>query len=687
VALGSGCALYFALRVEPPLWTGVAATAAGAGLWLAARRLAGGRWPAIAAALLTFLAAGLLLAQLRTRIVAAPVIAERGSFTVEGWVVDVASPGSGGGRLVIAPFEISGLEPDRIPRRVRVTVGPDALTGPGQAVRLRAVLGPPPDPASPGAYDFARDSYFQGIGAVGFSLSDPQVISGPQPPLLLRAAMAVNAARWRLSRRIVDALGPRQGGVAAAMTTGHEAWLQPDDVQAMRDAGISHILSISGVHMAIVGGFVFFLARALVALWPWAALRAPGKKLAAGAGLAATALYLVVSGAPPPAVRSAVTLSVAFLAILADRRAISLHALALAALLVLALQPEAVVQPGFQMSFAATAALVALAELWRRPPREINAPWWARLWQGAVSWLAVGIAASLVAGLATTPFAVQHFNRVSLYGLPANLLMEPLSTFVIMPALAAGALLEGISPGLGAWLLQLAGWGVGALLALAQAVASWPKAAWITPSAPDVALPVAFLGLLFVCLWKGRLRWLGLPFAFAVTLWPRPPAPDAWVASDGGAAAVREGRAAVFLRPDAKQFAADLWARRRGLDEPKDPEAARDARFDCSRRECLPLPTGEGPRLAAWWVRRAPGPGQTAELCAGADIVVVRDALRFPCDAPVVLTGQDFSRGGSAELFRIRGGWRVDWANDVRGNRPWTHGQGPKEPGFPLLRE
>ena len=679
MALGGGCALYFALREEPPLWTGLLGVAAGLGLWLALRRLAGARWLAIGAALAAFFAAGLLLAELRARAVAAPVIWERASFEVSGWVVDVASPGSGGGRLVIAPFDIPGMAPAATPRRVRVTVGPDALVGPGQAVRLRAVLGPPPDPASPGAYDFARDSFFQGIGAVGFSLSDPQVVSGPRPPLLLRAGMAVNAARWRLSRRIVAALGPGEGGVAAAMTTGHEAWLDPDDVQAMRDAGISHVLSISGVHMAIVGGFVFFLARALVALWPWAALRAPGKKLAAGAGLAATAVYLVVSGAPPPAVRSAVTLSVAFLAVLADRRAISLHALALAALLVLVLQPEAVVQPGFQMSFAATAALVALAELWRRPPKEINAPWWARLWQTAGAWLALAVAASLAAGLATTPFAVQHFNRVSLYGLPANLMMEPLSSFVIMPALAAGALLEGISPGAGAWLLQLAGWGVGALLALARAVALWPRAVWIVPSAPDVALPLAFLGLLFICLWKGRLRWLGLPFALAVTLWPRPPAPDAWIAADGGAAAVRDGRQAVFLRPDAKQFAADLWARRRGLAEPADPEAARDERYDCNRRECLPLAAGR-PRLAAWWVRRTPGSRQTAELCQGADIVVVRGALRFACAAPVVLTGADFARGGSAEVFRVKGGWRVDWANDRRGRRPWTRAPLPPAP-------
>ena len=546
VAFGGGCAVYFALLREPPLWAGLAAAAVAGAAWMLLRRVSSSRWLVIAAALAAFFAAGLLPAELRALAVSGPIIWERRAVTVQGWVVDVASPGSGGGRLVIAPFAISGLSPGEVPRRVRISVPQEALIGPGEAVRLKAMLGPPPDPASPGAYDFARDAFFQGIGAVGFSLSDPMVVDGPPPPRLLGATMSVNAARWSLSRRIVDELGPRIGGVAAAMTTGHEAWLQNDDVQAMRDSGLSHILSISGAHMAIVGGFVFFLARALVALWPWLAVRVPGKKVAAAVAFLATAVYLVISGAPPPAVRSAVTLFVAFAAILADRRAITLHALALAALIVLSLQPEAVVQPGFQMSFAATAALVALAEVWRRPPREIKAPWPIRLFQTAIAWLSVSIAASFVAGMATTPFAVQHFNRISAYGLPANLLMEPLSSFVIMPFLAAGAALE--SFGLGSGLLHVAGWGVRALLWLADWVSAWPKAVWIVASAPDVALPTSFLGLLVMCLWKGRLRLVGLPAALAVSLWPRPEPPAAWVASDGGAAWPKAGMRTAWPR-------------------------------------------------------------------------------------------------------------------------------------------
>ena len=671
VGFGAGCGLYFALRLEPPLWLGAVLAALALAGVVAARMRVAPRAALIAANLAAFTACGFLAAELRTAWIGAPVLWDRTQGEVQGWVVDVAGPGSGGGRLLIAPYHIDGVEPDKLPARVRVTVGPAGLIGPGAAIRMRAILGPPPEPASPGAYDFARDAFFQRVGGVGFSLSEPSIVDGPRPPWDLGLAMRVNAVRWSLARRMIDDMGVKTGGVAVAMTTGHEAWLDPKEVQAMRDAGLSHILSISGVHMAIVGGFVFFVVRMLIAAWPWAALRAPGKKIAAATALAAIAVYLVISGAPPPAMRSAITLSVAFVAVLADRRAITLHALAVAALIVLALEPDAVVQPGFQMSFTATAALIALAEIWPRPIREINTPWPIRMVQGAGTWLLAGIAASFVAGSATGPFAIQHFNRAAVYGLPANLLMEPISSFLIMPALAAGAVLEAF--GAGGWLLHVAGWGIALLDDLAAMVAAWPRAVITVSSAPDIALPISFLGLLWMCLWKGRLRWLGLPAALAVSLWPRPEAPVAWIASDGGAAAVVDKGAAMFLRPDAKAFASDLWARRRGLVQPADPAAALAGRYDCDRSRCLPL--GQAPpRLAAWWTRRNPPADDVEALCGGSvDIAVFRrDAAPEGCSAGAVLTGADFTRGGSVEVYRAAKGWSFTWANDVRGARPWT---------------
>ena len=678
VAFGSGCGLYFALPREPMLAVLLAVAAALIAATLALRRW--GRAPIAAGAVLltAFGASGLLAAKIQTLDLAGPVAPAMAGVAVEGWVVDVASRGATGPRLLVAPVYVRGLRSDRIPKRVRVTVKEDGVVGPGTPIRFIALLNPPPSPASPGAFDFARSAYFTGVGGVGLALKPPTVIDLPPPPWRLRLLLAINQARWSLTQRIIEAMGQPAGGIAAAMITGHDYSIAQGDTNEMRSAGISHILSISGVHMAIVGGFVFFAARLLIACWPWLAVRINGKKWAAVAGLVAILIYLVVSGWPPPAQRSAVTAAVAFGAILLDRRAISLRGLGLSALIVLLLQPEAIVEPGFQMSYAATAALVALAEVWPHPRRPINTPLALRLLQKAKDWLVAGIAVGVVAGAATAPFAIQHFNRVSIYGLGANLLLEPLSSFVIMPALALGAVLQLF--GAGGPLLTVAGWGIEQMLHLAHAAATAPGAMRTVSSAPNIALPIAFIGILWLCLWRGPLRWLGLPLALAVSLWPRTPTPDIWVASNGANAAIYAADHPVLLRPGTGLFAAQLYMRRYGFELPADGDPDHDRLFACDRRSCTPQ--ADTPvRLALWAGTKPPKVEVFDTLCASAEVLVLRSPLGDgqACPAATVLTGQDFTRGGAVEMWRAGSGWRFRWAQDERGRRPWTAGPGDGE--------
>ncbi|MFN3352067.1 MAG: ComEC/Rec2 family competence protein [Brevundimonas sp.] len=667
VALGGGAATYFALPTEPPAWPlHLVAGLAFVG-WLLARRLAAARIVTLAVLMIAAFAGGLALAKARSDRVAAPVAPAMGEpVWIEGWVVDVDSPGaSGAARVVLAPVRIDGLAPEATPVRVRATVR-GAPPAPGQAVGMLALLNPPPSPASPGAYDFGRVAWFQSLGGVAFGLSAPREIQADPPPWRLRLAMGINGVRHDLARRIVERVGQPSGGVAAAMVTGQEAWLDPEQVEAMRASGLAHILSISGLHMAVVGGFSFFLARLVIAAWPWLALRINGKKAAALVGLIAVGTYLVISGAPPPAERAAITASIAFIAILANRQAISMHALAVAAVAVLILQPEAIVTPGFQMSFAATAALVALAEAWPRQPREISAPLVIVVLQRAGAWLSIAILASLVAGAATGPFAMQHFNRTAMFGLLANLIVAPLSDFLIMPMLALGAVFEPL--GLGAPFLWAAGQGISAMLAVGGWIAGLPGAVVTIPSAPTAALPIAFLGVLFLCLWRGPLRWAGLPFACAVLLWPRMEPPDLWIGDGGANAAIVRGGTAEVARGTADAFAVDVWSRRRGLvAEPRAPEAR-----SCDRTRCLPVAGGP---LAVSWGRRAPTPARVAALCASAEVVSVRAELpTLPpeCASRLVLDGADFAANGSVELWRRDDGWRAIWARDVRGDRPWS---------------
>lgn len=666
VAFGGGCSVYFALGGEPPLWPLVLLGAVTTGLWLGARRAGLSRRWTLPLLLLTCLATGLTTARVRSERISAPLAPALTEPTViEAWVIDVDSPGERGPRVVIAPVWVRGLDPAATPQRLRATLRGQPPP-PGASVRLFAILNPPPAPASPGAYDFGRNAWFQGMGGVAFALGETRPALLDDAPWRLRLAMAVNRIRYGLAQRIVARLGERNGGIAAAMTTGHEAWIQRDDVQAMRDSGLAHILSISGLHMAIVGGFAFFLVRLGVAAWPWLALRVPGKKVAAVAGLIAVFSYLVLSGAPPPAERAAITASIAFAAILLDRQAITMNALATAAFVVLLLQPEAIVTPGFQMSFAATAALVALSEVWPRRVRELSAPWPIVAVQRIGSWTVAACAASLVAGLATGPFAMQHFNRTAVYGLLANMGTSPVADFVMMPALALGAMLEPL--GLGGPFLWVAARAIEVMMAIGTTVAGLPGAVKTVASAPAAALPVAFLGVLFLCLWRGRLRWLGLPFAAAVMIWPRVPTPDVWIGDGGTNAAVVVGDQAVIVRPGVRQFATDLWSRRRGLDAVERPEAG----WICDRFSCRPEADGV---LALNWSRRAPDAGTLEALCRSARVISLRASvpvLPAACDGRLVLDGTDYAHGGAVELWREGSTWRAVWSAQVRGQRPWS---------------
>ena len=671
VAFGGGCGAYFALKSEPPAWPLYAAAVAAIALAWAARRWRPGPI-AYVAVLLAFFACGAAAARWRTEVVAAPVVhSNLGAVHIEGWVVDVVGSGVRGDKILLAPAYIDRLAPAQTPIRVRLVLNERAPT-PGSAISVRAVLDPPPPQSSPGSHDFPRDFYFKSIGGVGLALGQVRDEDLGKPPWGLRLAMMVNRWRWIVANRVAEAAGPEVAGPAAAMTTGQDAFLTEEQRAAMRDAGLSHLLAIGGLHMGIVAGFMFFMSRLAVACVPWIALRFNGKKIAATVGLLTVGIYLLMSGAAPSAERAAITASTAFFAILLNRRAITFNALAYAALVILLLRPESIVGASFQMSFSATMALVALSEAWPHRIREIKAPWPILLVQRTGAWVGAGLLASFVAGAATGPFSIYQFNSTANFGVIGNALEMPISTFVTMPALAIGAVLETV--GLGKPLLFIAGLGLEWTLAIGRWVSGLPHAVTTVATPPTIALPVSFLGVCFVCLWRGRLRWIGLPLAAAVFWWPKLPPPDLWIAADGANAAVRLGDHALPLRPRVKQFDVGMWSQRRALTLSHDAQEQVDHRFDCDRYACKAYP-GATWRLSGWWGRKAPPDERLSGLCAGAEIVVVRsriERLPAPCQHVLVVDGLDLARGGAMELWRRPEGWAALRAADLSGRRPWT---------------
>src|SRR5579859_6877131 len=690
VAFGLGAAGFLGLEAEPSVWLGVVVGAAGLTSFAASWMFSRHRGVIACAGLLALVAAGFLTAKIHSDGVAAPIAPARGGVvTLEGWVVDIDTPSEKGERVLIAPVAISGLAPEATPTRVRIVLagqgGPESAPPPGTPIRLTTLLDPPPGPAAPGAYDFARDAWFESIGGVGLAMRAPVITALPTPPWGVRLEMAINALRWRVAGRLAhdirEVIGPDDGGaagLAAAVTTSHQDWLEPDHRDDLRGSGLAHMLAIAGLHTAAVSGFAFFAFRFGIAAWPWLALRVPGKKVAAVAALAVVAGYLVLSGAHPPARRAAITASVAFLAILVDRRAVSLHSLAVAALVILIMEPEVVVQPGFEMSFCATASLVALAEVWRRRGDPgAGLPWPLAMLRKLKDWLLAMVVVSFVAGAATGPFAIQHFNRVANYGVLANLSADFVASAVLMPSLVLTLLAQalGLSSSLAAPVLWLAGASARAVIFLGHVFAVAPGATMTLSSAPEIALAISYLGIVFACLWRGRLRWIGLPMSAAVALWPRPAPPLAWIAADGDDAAVVVAGQEIAMKPGARGYATQLWAQRHGFALPADPAAASRGVYDCDRRGCLPLGDAR-PAMAASWMRKTPGPDRYADLCAEADIVILRSAFAPDegCGRALVLTRSDFERGGAVEVFADKTGWRLAWSQPLRGHRPWTGG-------------
>ena len=681
VAMGVGAAAYLTMPFEPVwLWSLGPAIVALFALILSYRfrlsvHVVHVTWICL------FVAFGFAVGKLRTERVRAPVISPAESqYSVTAFIIDNVSPSADQPRLLLAPIALSGIAPDATPLRLRVSLKPGIVESeglsPGDAVTAFALLDPPPPPSLPGGYDPARGAYFQAVGGVGFLPGKVERIAPPPHSLRLTLVMTLNRLRWDLSRAIDRQItpgfpgDPGLGGFAAALVTGQQAMVPQALIGSMRASGLAHILSISGVHMAVVGGFVFFALRAVLALIPAIALRMPVKKVAAAISLVCILFYLGLSGMPAPAIRAAVVTCVAFGAVLVDRRALSLRSLAIAAMIIIAATPDAVIQPGFQMSFAATAALLAVFEALHSEIRELSVPWWVRTVQKTVEGVRLSLAVSLVATLSTLPLAVAYFNRISLYGLVSNLFEAPLTGFVIMPCLAIGAVLIGTPFG---WMfLRVAAMGLWLIERIAAVTAALPYSVISWPSAPTYILPVSLVGVFWCCLIRGHVRWLGVVVASAALWWPRDLPPEVWIDAQGGNAAVRTEEGSFALRDKARRYGFEQWTQHYGLRALGDE--ARDKDYECHGYVCIAKPSSPV-KISFWFSNVSPKPELLAQMCASSTMVILRSPVTsWPqkCAGIQHLTADDFKQLGAVELTRSKSHWSVTATQPRRGRRYWS---------------
>ncbi|MBN9545809.1 MAG: ComEC/Rec2 family competence protein [Alphaproteobacteria bacterium] len=656
VALGAGMALYFAAPVEPPPWAGWAALALFAALAAAGLR-DHGIWMRAGLGIAAALSLGFAVAKLQEMRVAAPVLAKPMITHLTGRVAGL-DWGSKGLRVILDQVR-SGRLPDP-PARARILIqkGGEQLRV-GQGVGLTAQLMPPPGPATPGDNDFGRAAFFAGIGATGFSFgaAQPTPLAHPPGPWG-RLTTWVEDLRARMTQRIRAQLPKSEGAIATAIITGERGGIDPEDEAALRDAGLAHVLAIAGLHMALVGAGLFWLVRAVLAAIPALALNYPIKKWAAAVSILAAGFYIVISGASASATRAFVMLAMMLLAILLDRPALSMRSLGLAAVILLLLRPVSITEPGFQMSFAAVASLVAVAEWEQRRVRLVPRGWLYRHIRGIAM-------TSLVASLATLPFAMFYFGRATHYAVLGNLLAMPLMGLVTMPsaALSVAAMPFGLEHAP----LQLMGWSIDGMLRLGRFVSGLPGAVTVTPAFPLVALVSITLGGLWILLWRLNWRWWGfVPVAAGIVLALMAPRPDMLIASDARTMALRGPDGLLHFPHSPKdRFAATRWLLRDG-DGRDWKDAVGGMSLSCDGLGCVAKQDG---LLIALSSR----PEALDTDCDQADIVVSAAPLTS-CPKPRLALGaqQIADGGGYAIAFSPL---RAASVNQQRGMRPWVMAQ------------
>lgn len=656
VCLAIGIGSYFALPRDPtpPEWTALAA------LTLALAALA--RWLpedlAPLAMAVALVLGGVILTGHRAHQVAAPVLNFRYFGPVEGRIVKIDRSASDAIRLTLDQVVLERLPRARTPHHVRLSLHGDQgyfPPEPGQRVMTTGHLGPPPAPSEPGGFDFRRLAWFERLGAVGYTRI-PVLIAAPPDP----SGQGLNRLRMRISTAVQDRIPGDRGGFAAAILTGDRSGISQTRTEDLRRSNLAHLLAISGLHMGLLTGFVFGLLRLSMALVPAMALRLPIRKLAALGALGAGAFYLALSGGNVATERAYIMVSVMLVAVLLDRRAISLRSVAMAATLILILRPEALVQAGFQMSFAATIALVAVFRF-----LSDDRAWRERLPRWALPVISV-ILCSVVAGIATAPIAAASFNRIAEYGLIANLLTVPLMGLVIMPGAVLAAILAPFGlEGLGLALMSPA---IGWILSVAAQVGALDGAVMPIIQPDPWVIPMLSLGALWLILWQGPARFAGLPvMALALVLWSMTTRPALLIAPEANVVGLMTPDGRTLSRARAGSFAASSWLQ---ADGDAADQAQAHARSGGDPRAQITHLRGGGFDLLHLAGQRALA--ELDMLCIPGRIIVTTEAPEAKPRACTIITPADL-RATGARAYDIRSGQIIMRSvTQESGARLWT---------------
>lgn len=674
VFFACGIGAYFSLYTEPPLSMALILWAFFVCLFLLAtsyRRDSTHHNFSVRFLLCVLLfVSGFTAGVIRTATIHTPVLSKvLGPALVEGNIVSLEPLEKGKGhRVVLDTLDIEDLSFEDTPERVRLTIRKDSELSVGQRIKVLAGLNPPSPPVIPGGFDFRRYLYFQSIGGIGFSYSSPEILHDAPYGFLLN----FSDIRHNITTRISEILQTDQAAVAVALVVGKRGMLSDEDREGIRDAGLAHMLAISGLHIGLVAGTLFFVFRFFMSCFQRFALRYPIKKLAVTPAFLGAVFYMMMAGATIPTQRAVLTIAVVFLAILLDRSPISLRLVAFSAFVVLIFNPESLLSASFHMSFAAVTCLVYFYDVTRM--------FWSRLYSNSGMLLRVMFyfvsvcVTTLIASLATMPFALYHFGQVSFIGSLSNLLAVPVLAFIVMPFGLISVVLMPL--GLERLPLIVMGAGIDVILDLARWGAGLPHAIIKFQAIPFIGFVCIICGFLFMILWKGALKPVGLlgvavGLLFCASYKPA----DILVASSHKLFGFwNEEQSVLFVSSLQKErFVRGIWTEYYGLDRDNIrvlPYRGQDKNHSfatCGEQGCRF--THQGKNIS--YARQA---YIHEKECQWADILISETPVKEKsCGARLVIDKFDSWRHGAYAL-RIEpdGRHNIERGADTYGQRPWS---------------
>ena len=659
-----GAGAYVTLPFEPDRWAAVALTLAAALLLALLWRLDWGRWPAF---WLLSGALGFCWSMASADWAAAPRLERQQAGGLSGrvaWIeMDDAKPRA---TLDQATFQRRGKTLTL--KRARVRLAGGLRPAIGDRISVKAIMQPPPAPVVPGGYDFQRQAYFDGVGAVGYAIGPVTILAegAEDGAWFAKARAGIRAAIYR-------ALPDRPGiaGIVTALTVGDRSGVGDADNAALRASGLAHLLAISGLHLGMAAGLVYLALRLLFALPHGLALRTPAHKWAAACAILAAAVYLGLSGAAPPAQRAFVMIVAAMLAVLTDRLRSGLWFVAWGAVVVTLVAPNVVAGPSFQLSFAAATGIVAAYEAMALRRRERDEPAFARFGRlrAPIAYLAGILGASLIATLATAPLALAHFQQAPAYGALANLAAMPAMAFIIMPMAILAGVLAPI--GLAEWPIQAMALGVESVVWTAHQLAALPGGVIRAPAAGHWPPALFLLGGAWFCAVRGWPRALGLVAMLAAcSIFAFAKAPDVLASGEGRLAAIAADGTLYVTTDRSRAFERKVWAQQTASHAERPLADAPPAVVACDDRGCAA-------RIGGRTVALSTAPAGLPADCREADIVIALHRLRataaMGCDTGQIVIDQgDFWRAGAHALWIEDGGVRIETVRARQGARLWS---------------